>query len=289
MRVLLAVLLLSMMAMTTPAQAAVGADDDELAADSAHSPGYRLFPGDLVSIQVYDHADLSVTVRIPASGRITFPLIGEVEAVVGRPLDQFTAEISHRLEKDFVRQAIITATVLEFGPRRAYVMGSVGRPGFIELSPFAPLTALQAIGQSGGFQEDANRSSVQVIRADLRNPGRKRAIPVPIPSDGAELRADPQLQDGDIILVPRLDRVYIIGQVRSPGAVNLPTGSQLTVSKAVSLAGGFDRFAKQKEVQLIRVNADVRVVDVRAILTGSKGEDPALRPGDTIFVPESRF
>ena len=101
---------------------------------------------------------------------------------------------------------------------------------------------------------------------------------------------DIELQPNDVIIVPRLDRVYIIGHVGKPGAVNLPSQEVLTVSKAVSLAGGFSQYAKQSEVQLMRAGKHVQVVDVRAILTGSsKEQDPVLGPGDTVYVPESRF
>ena len=73
-------------------------------------------------------------------------------------------------------------------------------------------------------------------------------------------------------------------------AVNLPSQEVLTVSKAVSLSGGFSQYAKQAEVQLMRTGKRVQVVDVRAILTGSTTvQDPVLEPGDTVFVPESRF
>ncbi len=92
------------------------------------------------------------------------------------------------------------------------------------------------------------------------------------------------------MIVPRLDRVYIIGRVREAGAVNLPAQQQLTVSKAISLAGGFDRFAKQDAVQLLRAGDKVRIVQVREILGGDSDQrDPVLKPGDTVFVPESRF
>jgi protein involved in polysaccharide export with SLBB domain len=78
--------------------------------------------------------------------------------------------------------------------------------------------------------------------------------------------------------------------VGKPGAVNLPSQEVLTVSKAVSLAGGFSQYAKQGEVQLMHSGKRVQVVDVRAILTGdAKVQDPVLEPGDTVFVPESRF
>lgn len=251
---------------------------------------YTLYPGDLLKVEVFDHVDLTTTLRIPADGKVPFPLIGEVTNVVGRSVGSFTAEVSKRLLEGYIRQAVVTATVIEFSPRFVYVMGNVAKPGGVELSPFIQLTAMQSIGQAGGFLEDANRAGTQVIRDDPAKPGAKIGLPVPVTDKVDSLVGDIELKPNDIIIVPRLDRVYIIGHVGKPGAVNMPSQEVLTVSKAVSLAGGFSQYAKQGEVQLMRSGKRVQVVDVRAILTGdAKVQDPVLEPGDTVFVPESRF
>jgi len=82
----------------------------------------------------------------------------------------------------------------------------------------------------------------------------------------------------------------VLGQVQYPRAVPIPAREVLTVSKAISLAGGFGRFAKDSRVQLLRRGAQPATVDVRAVLASEAGaSDPELRAGDTIFVPESRF
>jgi polysaccharide biosynthesis/export protein len=269
-----------------------GVGDGELVTLALADPGegYRLYPGDLIRIQVYDHSDLSVDLRIPTSGQITFPLIGKVDNVVGITDDAFAGLLKTHLEDGYIRQAVISVAVVEFGPRRVYVMGSVTEPRSIELSPFSPLTAMQAIGQVGGFTEDANRGAAQVLRTDPDHEGAKLALPIPGSNSPDALASDVALQPGDLIIVPRLDRVYIIGEVNKPGAVNLPTNGKLTVSKAVSLVGGFARFARKDEVQLLRVGEQMRVIDVAAVLSGDRrSADPVLQPGDTVFVPESRF
>jgi len=251
---------------------------------------YVLYPGDLIKISVFDNIDLETNIRVPAEGIITFPLIGEVKDLVGKSIAQFTGEVARRLEHGYLRQAVVTATVTDFGPRSVYVMGSVAKPTNILLNPYSELTAMQAIGQAGGFNEDANRGGAQVIRDDPSKRGGKIGLGVPSGDHADSLVGDVVLHANDIIIVPRLDRVYIIGQVGKPGAVNLPSQEILTVSKSVSLAGGFSQFAKQSDVQLIRTGKRVQVVDVHSILNGdTKNEDPVLQPGDTVYVPESRF
>lgn len=268
--------------------ACLGAED---AVEAAAAPiGYELYPGDLLSISVFDHDDLEARIRVPVDGQVSFPLIGELPAVVGMSLEAFTRSLEQRLEDGYIREAVITATVLEFGPRRAVVMGSVVEPNAVELNPFTPTTAMQAIGKVGGFLESANRAAAVVIREDPAQPGHKVALSVPSGDDAQSLVSDVVLEPGDIVIVPRLDRVYIIGEVGQPGAVNLPSQESLTVSKAISLAGGFEKFARESEVQLIRGDTPIQTVDVRAILSGKAGVvDVPLRPGDTVYVPESRF
>ncbi len=122
------------------------ADESERPVPSGPDIGYRLYPGDLLRVQVYDHPDLTVDLRIPTDGRITFPLIGEVDEVVGLGTEAFNDILEKRLEDGFIREAVISLAVVEYGPRRAYVMGSVEQPNYVELNPFATLTAIQAIG-----------------------------------------------------------------------------------------------------------------------------------------------
>lgn len=247
---------------------------------------YRLAPGDLVRIDVFDNPDLGTQLRVPASGAVNFPLIGDIGSLSRRPLSAVTGEIRTRLEERYLRQAVVTATVVEFGPRQVFVLGSVRQPSGIPLNPQETTTAMQAVAQAGGFLEDANRSGSRVLR-DRPDGGGKIALPLPANDTTDDLAQDIALEPGDVIIVPRLDRVYVIGKITKPGALNLPSQEQLTISRAISLAGGFEKFANQDAVQLMR-DGRVTTVDVRAILAG-KVQDPALRPGDTIYVQESRF
>lgn len=247
--------------------------------------GYHLYPGDLLHIQVFDNPDLETEIRVPDSGTISYPLIGAVQNLVGRTVEDFSNEVARRLMSGYLRQAVVTVTVKEYGKRTATVMGSVNKPGQVELDPLRVTTAMQAIGAAGDFTDDANRAGSLVMRDNGRV-----ALPVPHGTKPEDLAQDIVLEPGDIIIVPRLDRVFILGQVTKPGAVNLPSQEPLTVSKAVSLAGGFDKYAKKEHVQLIRAGQKVTDVDVAKILNGdTHTNDPILQAGDTVYVPESRF
>jgi len=258
------------------------------AADEAVLPGYRLFPGDLLRISVFDNPELTCDLRVPASGSSSFPLLGDIGRLADRPLFELTSTLRTSLEARYLRQAIVTATMVEFGPRFAYVLGSVQQPSSVPLDPLRAVTAMQAVAQAGGFLDDADRGNAQVVRDDPNDARRKLALPLPAGDAAGDLSRDVVLQSGDVLIVPRLDRVYVIGKVQKPGALSLPSKEALTASKAISLAGGFDKFARQDAVQLVRAGG-VTTIDVKALLNGGKGEDPVLRPGDTVYVQEARF
>jgi polysaccharide export outer membrane protein len=255
---------------------------------AASAPEYRLHPGDLVRVEVFDNPDLASQFRVPSTGGTSFPLVGDIGVLANRSLVELTRDLRTRLESRYLKQAIVIITILEFGPRFAYVMGSVHQPDAIPLNPHRVVTAMQAIAQSGGFLEDADRAGAQVLRDDPAVIGGKIAMAVPSGDQAVDMAKDVPLEPGDVIIVPKLHRVYVIGKVEKPGALVLPNTEQLTVSKAISLAGGFARFARQDVVQLVRSGA-VSTVDVQSILTGQTKIDPPLRPGDTVYVQEARF
>ena len=145
---------------------------------------------------------------------------------------------------------------------------------------------MQAIGQAGGFAKDADRVAASVLRT--LPDGSIRSVPVPASDEVAEIGKDPVLEHGDLVVVPRLDRIFVIGQVAQPGAVILPNQEKLTLSKAISLRGGFTRYAREGGVILIREGENLPV-DVNAILKRQGPQRPELQPGDTVYVPASRF
>jgi len=262
--------------------------DEVSASATAASPPYRLYAGDQLHIGVRGHDDLTVSTRIPADGRMQFPLLGTIEGVTGRTPESIRYELVTRLADGFLVRPEVTVTVAEFAPRQAYVQGAVVRPSAVSLSPFVPMSALQAVSSAGGLMPDANHLGVVVVREEPPGSGKRVALQVPGEDTPEAIAKDIILAPGDLVIAPRLDRVFIFGQVRLPGAINLPSQERLTVAKAISIAGGFDRFAKQEEVQLLR-GGQVISTNVKAALEGKAGADQELRPGDTVFVPESRF
>ena len=86
--------------------------------------------------------------------------------------------------------------------------------------------------------------------------------------------------------------VFVNGQVVAQGAVDLPLDAPMTVSQAITKAGGFKEFAKDNAVRVVRKNGPKKkgyVVDVKAVQHGDIDKDFVLEPGDQIVVDESKF
>lgn len=249
---------------------------------------FRLRPGDLLDVSVYGHADLSRQVRIHADGSLSLPLIGRVGSITGLSLMQVESTIGKRLRDGYLKEASVTAQVVELAPRPVSILGAVRQPGSIELSPYLAMTAMEAVAKAGGFQPDADRHQAVVMRTV---DGQQRALPLPAVDTPMALSADVVLQPGDLIVVPRLGRVHIIGAVKNPGPQTLPGKGALTVSRAIVMAGGFDTFAQTQRVQLIpSAGGEPITVDVRAVLAGERRvEDPVVGSGDIVSVLESRL
>ena len=121
--------------------------------------GYTLAQGDVLSINVFDEADLSFD-RIPITdtGTIPFPFVGDVQAA-GRTVGQIQDAIVAGLKPDYLVDPKVTVSIAEYRP--FYIAGEVTKPGGI---PYQPgLTLRQAITIAGGFTERASQTRFTVI------------------------------------------------------------------------------------------------------------------------------
>ena len=242
-----------------------------------------LLAGDLVRIEVYDNPDLTLELRVPAEGPVQFPLIGAIDSIHGQTCESLAKLIEVRLS-EYLTRASVTVIVKEYGPRSVFAMGGVVRPGAIMVEPSMPTTAMRAITAAGGLSEDADRLGITVLRRNREGVTEGLKVAADVGGDFIDV----PLKPNDLIMVPRLARVFVSGEVHKPGSVPVSSQLDLTISRAISVAGGFDKYARRNKVQLLRSGEAVREVDVDAILDG-RSEDLRLRPGDMIHVPQSRF
>ena len=148
--------------LTFPRPAA--ANDDKKPSPGVFQPTeeYRLGAGDKLRIEVYKDPQLSQSVQIRPDGKITLPLIGDMDATGLTPLalrDQIAKQL-----KEYITNPTVTVIVVEAESAHAYVMGEVAHPGAVQLN--GPVTIVQAIAMAGGFKEFANTKDVKVLRTN---------------------------------------------------------------------------------------------------------------------------
>jgi polysaccharide export outer membrane protein len=189
-------LLLNGCATTEPASKAIQPSPEEISKEIKLTE-FILGPGDTVEITVYRHDDLKKTSQIDTSGKITFPLVGDIQAG-GLSIFQLRDMIRDGLS-EYIKEPQVSVSVTAVKSQKVYVLGEVGKPGVFAFS--TPMSAIEAISSAGGFTLDAKEQSVMVIRGDRDNP---QLIKLNLESALKEgnVAQNMQLQGGDIVFVP---------------------------------------------------------------------------------------
>ncbi|MDP8257629.1 MAG: SLBB domain-containing protein [Candidatus Alcyoniella australis] len=261
---------------------------------------YRVGPGDVLQIWIFNEEDLSRAYQVAPDGSIDFPLVGKLEAG-GLTAEQIKLQLVESLGRDFLVNPQVEVQVKEYNSQKVYVLGAVAKPGYYEVR--GETTILELIGRAGGVTELGGQNYVLLRTSGVRQTGPADAVPPddaavvdtvePIIIDSTKLldqgdvSLNLELRGGDILYVPKGEEVFVYGEVKTPGRVTWTDG--LTVLRAVSLAGGPTQLAATKRVQIIRSEAgELRkyMVNLKDI---SRGKDPdfALIPDDVVVVPRS--
>jgi len=252
-------------------------------AASAASPDV-LQPRDTVAISVINQPDLTRKFVVEQDGSLVLPLVGKVQAA-GLTADALASELRRRLA-DFLADPQVSVDIDR--ARRIFVFGGVNAPGMYQLTEHMSLIELLARSGYGGAAEaliirtkgakgptlPGEDPTSEVIHVNLREFEKDL--------EEGRLSRNVLLQDGDTIYVPRRDpnRIYVSGQVHAPGAFSIAEGT--SVLQALALAGGPNEKAALGKIKIYRL------VDGKQKSFNVKLED-AVKPGDTILVPERLF
>jgi polysaccharide export outer membrane protein len=265
---------------------------------------YQIGPGDILSVTVYGHPDLTQTILVQPDGTFTFPLVGRVKGSDLTPAE-LEKKLGILLARGFIRNPQVTVVVQEFRSKTVYVVGEVARPGPYPLSGRTSL--LELLAKAGGTANAG--SEVVIVR-----PPKGAAVSGPVlPADvaaqaagatGAEGEAPPDapkaevfrvamgaiqageldknlaLQPNDTVFVPPAAKAFVTGEVRSPGAYAWFPG--LTARQLISLAGGLTPDGSDGRLKV------VRTVDGKAKEDKIKLDEP-VKPGETLVVRRRLF
>jgi polysaccharide export outer membrane protein len=129
-------------------------------AGTAAGDEFVIGTGDVLAINVWKEAEVSRVVPVRSDGRISLPLVGEIQAG-GHTAKQLEAEITAKL-KDYVSEPEVTVIVQEIKSQKFNVLGMVMKPGSYVLTN--PTTVLDAIAMAGGFRDFAKQKDIYVLR-----------------------------------------------------------------------------------------------------------------------------
>jgi polysaccharide export outer membrane protein len=252
-------------------------------------PEYKIGPGDLLDIKVFGVDQLTTTVRVSESGKVTLALLGEID-VGGLTKPELERKLAQLLSKDLVDPQV-TVFIKEYASQVVYVQGAVSKPASYPL--LGRQTLRQIISQAGGFTSDAGNEIV-VIRQLPNGEGTSLNISI----DDLMIKGDPRvnipIMAGDVVNVPadRVIIIYVLGQVRSPGAQEFKSHSLPTLLKAITRAGGFGDRAAKGDIRVKRKDANGKDIEIKVnakdILNGKK-PDMVLLAEDIVYVGETIF
>ena len=184
--------------MPPPAGAASAAGNVEQSSSRPHDASFVIGNDDLLSINVWKEPDLTRSIPVRLDGRISLPLVGELQAAGRTPL-QLEQDISSRL-RSYIAQPEVTVIVQEIKSKNFNILGQVVKPGSYSLTGAS--TVLDAISDAGGLKEFAKQKHIYILRHAAPAGESRIAFNYKEVIKGKNPQQNIKLEPGDTIGVP---------------------------------------------------------------------------------------
>jgi polysaccharide export outer membrane protein len=254
----------------------------------ATSTEYVVGPQDRLSITVVDEPTLTKLMTVSADGSFDYPYIGLVKAG-GLTVRAIQLDITNRLKEKYLRNPQVSIEVETYRSQVVYVWGQVKNPGAVTLKGSINLTEALALAGSptpdAGSYIEINRRPRDTVASPDTPTATGGAKPAPEHISMVDLQSgraqNVMLADGDTIFVPKAETFFVTGYVKNGGPFLHQVG--MTVSKAISMAGGITEKGSRSRIRITRV-VDGKQVVIRDV----KIDDPVM-PGDSVEVLSRLF
>jgi len=255
-------------------------------------PAQPVGPNDLIAVSVYDSPELSRTVRIGADGYFRLPMLKQrIKAQGLLPVDIETAIVTELKQEEILVDPFVTVTIAEYHSRPIAVNGAVKMPLVFQAD--GPTTLLEAIARAQGLREDAGTE----ILVSQTQPGPDdkpitltRRVPVRSLINDADPAFNIKLTGGEEVRVPEVGRIFVVGNVKKPGAFPVRSGGDTTVLEMIAMSEGLAPYYT-KEAYIYRQegagNKNEISVPLEKIMQ-RKAADVPLVANDILYIPDNK-
>jgi polysaccharide export outer membrane protein len=252
-------------------------------AGKANLPSQKLGVDDLVAVSVYDAPEQTRTVRVEADGTIHLPMLKNGIAAAGIFAGQLETNIATSLiDEQILVDPVVKVTVVEYHSRPIAVMGAVKKP--LTFQAVGAVTLLDALAYAEGLSNDAG-TEILLTRGE-----KVVRIPVKQLMKDADPALNYTLHGGEEIRVPEAGKIFVMGNVRKPGAFAVRDAEDQSVMKMVALSEGLLPYAAKFAYVYRRGDGGVKKeipIELEQIML-RKSPDITLQVDDLLYVPDNK-
>jgi polysaccharide export outer membrane protein len=262
-------------------------------AGGANLPMQKIGPNDLLAVSVYGAPELTRTVRVGAEGAFRLPMLKQrIRAEGSLPAELETAIAEALTREQILVDPVVTVTVVEYSSRPITVGGAVRKP--LTFQAYGTVTLMDALARAEGLSQDAG-PELLISRTQPGENGQTNTLVQRIAVKALIDAADPELNvrlfGGEEIRVPEAGKVYVVGNVKKPGAYPVQDVSDTTVLKMLAMVEGLMPFAAKQAFIYRREGGTTSKneipIELQKIIE-RRTPDVHLEANDILYIPDNK-